>query len=196
MVIRKNRLSPYSTTRGHPSTQASFGTHASRFELRRSAAAPRFQQTEPTFRRPKGHRLFWVRKEAEQLMKELEARARGSGAEGTGSHRKTGAYRGRVWQTRPRPEVDRVGSAWLIQHFIDPKARFVFSGEPESSPDAVRFDMFGGEFTHVGDDCTFETLMKRFKLRDKRLKEIAQIIHDGDLDDNKFGRPEGKAIEC
>jgi len=134
------------------------------------------------------------RKEAEELMKELEVRARGSGAEGTGSHRKTGAYRGRVWQTRPRPEVDRVGSAWLIQHFIDPKARFVFSGEPESSPDAVRFDMFGGEFTHVGDDCTFETLMKRFKLRDKRLKEIAQIIHDADLEDNKFGRPEGKAI--
>ena len=64
-----------------------------------------------------------------------------------------------------------------------------------SNPDAVRFDMFGGEFTHVGDDCTFETLMKHFKLRDKRLEEIAQIIHDGDLEDNKFGRPEGKAIE-
>ncbi len=135
------------------------------------------------------------RKEAEQLMKELEARARGIEAEGTGSHKKIGEYRGRVWQTRPRPEVDRVGSAWLIQHFIDPKARFVFSSEPESNPDAVRFDMFGGEFTHVGDDCTFETLMKHFKLRDERLEEIAQIIHDGDLEDNKFGRPEGKAIE-
>ena len=135
------------------------------------------------------------RKEAEDLMKELETRARDSGTGDRGSHKKIGEYRDRVWQTRPRPEVDRVGSAWLIQHFIDPKARFVFSSDPEAYPDAVRFDMFGGEFTHVGDNCTFETLLKHFKLADKRLVGIAQMIHDGDLEDNKFGRAEGKAIE-
>jgi hypothetical protein len=135
------------------------------------------------------------RKEAEDLMKELEVRARSNGAGGTVSQKKTGEYRGRLWQTRPRPEVDRVGSAWLIKHFIDPKARFVFSSDPEAHPGAVRFDMFGGEFTHVGDDCTFETLMQHFKLRDKRLEQIAQIIHDADLEDNKFGRPEGTGIE-
>ncbi len=135
------------------------------------------------------------RKEAEDLIKELEARARDNRAGSVVSHKKTGECRGRLWQTRPRPEVDRVGSAWLIKHFIDPKARFVFSSDPDAHPGAVRFDMFGGEFTHVGDDCTFETLMRHFKLRDRRLQQIAQIIHDTDLDDNKFGRPEGKAIE-
>ena len=135
------------------------------------------------------------RKEAEDLMRELEAGARANVASGTGDKKNPEEYRGRVWQTRPRPEVDRVGSAWLIQHFIDPKARFVFSSDPEAHPGAVRFDMFGGEFTHVGDDCTFEALMKHFKLRDKRLHQIAQMIHDADLDDNKFGRPEGRAIE-
>jgi len=135
------------------------------------------------------------RKEAEDLMKELETRARDSGTGDRGIRKKIGEYRDRVWQTRPRPEVDRVGSAWLIQHFIDPKARFVFSSDPEAYPDAVRFDMFGGEFTHVGDNCTFETLLKHFKLADKRLVGIAQMIHDGDLEDNKFGRAEGKAIE-
>jgi hypothetical protein len=135
------------------------------------------------------------RKEAEDLMKEFEARVRGNESRSIGTNKKVGDYRRRVWQTRPRPEVDRVGSAWLIQHFIDPKGSFVFSADPEVHPGAIRFDMFGGEFTHVGDDCTFETLMKHFKLRDKRLEQIAQIIHDADLEDNKFGRPEGKAIE-
>lgn len=135
------------------------------------------------------------RKEAEDLMRELEARARGNGRGSGASHKRVEEYVGRVWQTRPRPEIDRVGSAWLIKHFIDPKARFVFSSNPEAPAGAIRFDMFGGEFTHVGDDCTFETIMKHFKLRDQRLEQIAQLIHDADLEDNKFGRPEGKAIE-
>jgi hypothetical protein len=137
------------------------------------------------------------RKAAEALLKELEARSRSDAATaGSGRRNNTAAeYRGRVWMTRPRPEVDRVGSAWLIRHFIDSRARFVFSADAEARPGAVRFDMFEGEFTHVGDDCTFETLLKRFKLRDKRLREIAQIIHDADLDDGKFGRGEGKAID-
>ena len=133
--------------------------------------------------------------EAEDLMKELEGRAHDKGASIKGFHKKPEEYRGRIWQTRPRPEVDRVGAAWLIQHFIDPKAKFVFSPDPEGFPGAVRFDMFGGDFTHVGDDCTFETLLKHFSLHHKRLRQIAQLIHDADLEDNKFGRPEGKAIE-
>jgi len=135
------------------------------------------------------------RKEAEDLMKELEERTRAYGRGSVASRKKVEEYSGRVWQTRPRPEVDRVGSAWLIQHFIDPKAKFVFSPDAEAYPKAIRFDMFGGEFTHVGDHCTFETLIKHFRLRERRLAQIAQLIHDGDLEDNKFGRPEGKAIE-
>jgi len=128
-------------------------------------------------------------------VKELEARARGNGPYRRGNHQRPGQYRRRVWQTRPRPEVDRVGSAWLIRHFIDAEAKFVFSSDPDAHPGAIRFDMFGGDFTHVGDDCTFETLLKHFNLRDKPLQQIAQIIHDADLEDDKFGRPEGRAIE-
>jgi len=135
------------------------------------------------------------RRQAEDLMRELETRAAGDDVGPGSNHKKAGGHHGRTWQTRPRPEVDRVGSAWLIRHFIDPKAKFVFSSDLEAHPGAVRFDMFGGDFTHVGDNCTFEVLMKHFNLQDKRLQQIAQIIHDADLEDNKFGRPEGKAIE-
>lgn len=104
-------------------------------------------------------------------------------------------YTQRVWITRPRPGIDRVSSAWLIRRFIDHKARFVF-GEPSSYPDAIPFDMFVSEgFGHRGDDCTFETLCKEFAIRDGRVRHIAQIIHDADLHDEKFSRPEGLALD-
>ena len=135
------------------------------------------------------------REEAEALLRKLEDRARSGRAASGMNRKKVQEYRGRVWMTRPRPEVDRVASAWLIQHFIDPKARFIFSSDPQAREGAVRFDMFEGEFTHVGDECTFETLVKRFKLRDKGLRLIAQLVHDADLEDNKFGRAEGKAVD-
>ncbi len=136
------------------------------------------------------------RKEAEGLLKELEARSLREPVGDCGSEPRKGvAYQARVWMTRPRPEVDRVASAWLIKHFIDPKARFVFSSDPHAHPGAVRYDMFEGEFTHAGDDCTFETLLKRFGLRDKRLRLIAQIVHDADLEDNKYGRAGGRALD-
>lgn len=135
------------------------------------------------------------RKEVEALLKELEPR-RLAGHDGSGAlPRKFGEFRARLWMTRPRPEVDRVGSAWLIKHFVDPRARFVFSLDARRHARAVRFDMFEGEFTHVGEDCTFETLVKRFGLRDRRLRPIAQIVHDADLEDNKFGRVEAKAVD-
>jgi hypothetical protein len=136
------------------------------------------------------------RKEAENLMKQLESlsrtRSAGNGENGT---EKAGSYRRRLWMTRPRPEVDRVSSAWLIKRFLDPEARFAFSLNPLARPGAVRFDMFEGEFTHEGEDCTFETLLKRFAIRDRRLRLIGQIVHDADLEDNKFGRREGVAID-
>lgn len=135
------------------------------------------------------------RREAERLTKELEIRASGKKPNRASSKKKTQKYSARVWQTRPRPEVDRVGSAWLIRHFIDSRARFVFSRDPDAYPGAVRFDMFGGEFTHVGDACTFEVLLKHFNLHDRSLEQIGQLIHDADLMDAKFGRPEGIAIE-
>jgi hypothetical protein len=105
-------------------------------------------------------------------------------------------YKGRVWVTRPRPGVDRSASAWLIRCFIDAKARFAFAAEDKVPRDAVPFDMFHERgFGHRGDDCTFETLQKQFKIRDRRVGVISEIIHDADLADGKFGRKEGYGID-
>lgn len=105
-------------------------------------------------------------------------------------------YLNRLWVTRSRPGIDRVSSAWLIRRFIDPKARFVFGADPGTHPDAIPFDMFcSQEFGHRGEDCTFETLCKQFAVRDRKVKRIAEIIHDADLGDGKFGRLEGQALD-
>ncbi len=104
-------------------------------------------------------------------------------------------YRGKTWLTRPRPEIDRVGSAWLISKFIDPKAKFVFAPSAQSVPGAIPFDMLDAEFSHHGNNCTFETLVKRFALADKALARIAEMIHDADLDDAKFQRVECVGID-
>jgi hypothetical protein len=124
-------------------------------------------------------------------------------AEGEKSTRpKSGAekakrHRNRIWMTRPRPGIDRVSSAWLIRHFIDPRARFVFHSEPDARPDAIPFDMFvEAGFGHRGEDCTFETLCKEFGIRERKVKQIAQIIHDADLHDEKFGRAEGLGLDA
>jgi hypothetical protein len=100
-------------------------------------------------------------------------------------------YRGKTWLTRPRPEIDRVGSAWLISKFIDPKAKFVFAPSAQSVPDAIPFDMLDAEFSHHGNCCTFETLTKRFSIADKAVTKIGEMIHDADLDDARF-----QLVEC
>ena len=105
-------------------------------------------------------------------------------------------YKSRVWVTRPRPGVDRSASAWLIRRFIDAKARFAFAPEDRVPPEAVPFDMFHERgFGHRGDDCTFETLQKQFKIRDRKVNVISETIHDADLADGKFGRKEGYGID-
>ena len=109
---------------------------------------------------------------------------------------KSAEFLNRQWMTRPRPGIDRVSSAWLIRRFIDPKAKFIFHPDPNSHPEAIPFDMFCERgFGHRGDDCTFETLCKEFSIRDGRVRRIAQIIHDADLGDGKFGRPEGLGLD-
>ncbi len=105
-------------------------------------------------------------------------------------------YVGRAWVTRPRPGIDRVSSAWLIRRFIDPNAKFVFASQREQQPDAVPFDMFQTDgFGHRGEDCTFETLRKEFAIRDPKVEVIAEMIHDADLSDEKFGRTEALGID-
>jgi len=109
---------------------------------------------------------------------------------------KSGEYVSRLWMTRPRPGIDRVSSAWLIRRFIDPKARFIFGAEPSARAEAIPFDMFCPQgFGHRGEDCTFETLQKEFSIKDGTVKRIAQIIHDADLGDEKFGRVEGQGLD-
>jgi hypothetical protein len=107
------------------------------------------------------------------------------------------SYQQKVWITRPRPGIDRVSSAWLIREFIDKKAKFLFDNDPSLHPSAVPFDMFqtAKGFGHRGEDCTFETLCKQFAIRDRRVRAIAQIIHDADLEDGKFDRPEGIGLD-
>src|SRR5215467_13622041 len=104
-------------------------------------------------------------------------------------------FRGRVWLTRPRPEIDRVGSAWLIQKFIDSKAKFGFESRRPANRRVLTFDMLDGDFSHDGDDCTFETLVRRFGIQDKTACKIAEMVHDADLGDNKFQRTECIGID-
>jgi len=104
-------------------------------------------------------------------------------------------FTGKVWLTRPQPAIDRVGSAWLILRFIDAKARFVFALDPALHPGAIPYDMTGVEFTHHGDDCTFETLLKRFDLKERALKKLAGMIHDADLEDGKFQTVEAFGLD-
>ena len=104
-------------------------------------------------------------------------------------------YRGKTWLTRPRPEIDRVGSAWLIRRFIDPRAKFVFAGAVPSNREILPFDMVDVEFSHHGNCCTFETLIRRFGNEDKAVRKIAEMIHDADLEDEKFQRSECVGID-
>jgi hypothetical protein len=83
----------------------------------------------------------------------------------------------------------------LIRRFIDRKARFTFASEEDVPQEAVPFDMFQGGFGHRGEDCTFETLQKAFRIRDKKVGVIGQMIHDADLLDEKFGRKEGFGVD-
>ena len=116
---------------------------------------------------------------------------------GTAATAESAKYRARTWVTRKGIFVDRMASAWLIRRFIDPDARFRFvdPAQYRATPGELRFDMFAGEFTHVGDRCTFETLLDRFSLDDRALRAIAEIVHDIDLKDDKFGRDDVAGVQ-
>jgi hypothetical protein len=101
----------------------------------------------------------------------------------------------RVWVTRPRPGIDRSASAWLVRKYIDKKARFAFAQEADVPSNAVPFDMFRGGFGHRGEDCTFETLRKDFRIGDARVTAIGEMVHDADVGDGKFGRKEAFGVD-
>ena len=103
--------------------------------------------------------------------------------------------RGRRWVTRPRPHIDRIASAWLIKRFIDVDAEFVFATPAQFPKDAIPFDAPGVELSHQGEDCTFETLVKRARLRDRRLVRLAEVVHEADLRDGKYAHEEARGID-
>jgi len=107
-------------------------------------------------------------------------------------------YKGRVWVTRKRPFIDRMASAWLIRRFVDEKSVFGFideGGQDGLGKGMVSFDMRGGEFTHVGELCTFEVMVKSFGLKDKAVRRLAEIVHELDVKDEKYANPEARGVE-
>lgn len=140
------------------------------------------------------------RSAAEAVMLQLESRLRPSPAHLPGKGKAPAldiaAFKGRTWVTRKGVFVDRIACAWLIRRFIDPQAafRFVSGKRYQPNPGEVRFDMFDGEFTHEGDLCSFEVIVKRFFPKDQALGELGKIVHDLDLKDGKFRKPETAGV--
>ena len=100
------------------------------------------------------------------------------------------------WATRSGCHVDRVASAWLIRRFIDPEASFIFVDDAdEVPPDATPFDMRGAELSHRRGACTFETFLERYELTDPALRDLAAIVHEADLADDRFDAPEAPGID-
>jgi hypothetical protein len=135
--------------------------------------------------------------ELRTLMTAIKKTLKDSGDAKTGRGQSNGDLKGRVWVTRRDPHIDRLATAWLIRRFVDPAARFRFV---DSAGGAVlkgerSFDFVGADFTHEGDTCSFETMTARLGLKDSALREIAEIVHDLDLKDGKFGRPDAPGIQ-
>ncbi len=133
----------------------------------------------------------------EGLLAAVDAALKPAPSEAEAAPTPTGDVRGRTWVTRAGVQVDRIASAWLIRRFVDPEARFKFVGGHAYRPakGELRFDMFEAEFTHEGERCTFEVLARRFGLKDKALGRVAEIVHDIDLKDGRFARPEAAGLE-
>ena len=140
------------------------------------------------------------RETAEGLVSGVEARMTGKnsmlGSDSARTFRREDLL-DKTWVTRKGIYVDRMASAWFVRRFIDPNAQFKFVPVKgyKPLPNEVRFDMFEAEFTHEGDRCTLEVLIGRSGLRDSALIPIAEIVHDIDLKDAKFQRPETIGIE-
>ncbi|HKH40710.1 MAG TPA: chromate resistance protein ChrB domain-containing protein [Solirubrobacterales bacterium] len=100
------------------------------------------------------------------------------------------------WATRPGIHVDRTACAWLIRRFVDPEAEFVFVADPSEVPeDATPFDMRGVELGHRGGECSFEAMLRRYELEDPVLWGIAEIVHEADLEDERYDAPEARGLD-
>lgn len=102
-----------------------------------------------------------------------------------------------IWATRPGIHVDRAATAWLIVTRIDPDASFVYVDDVADVPaGATPFDMVGAELTHHGDDVTFETVLRRHSIVDPVLTRLAEIVHQADVEDDRFDAPEAEGLDA
>ena len=102
------------------------------------------------------------------------------------------------WATRRGCHVDRTACAWLIARFVDPGAEFSFFDDPAEAPEGAElFDVAGASLSHRGDDCSFETFIKEYEnlSQDAALREIAEMVHDADILDERYGRPESEGLD-
>ena len=100
------------------------------------------------------------------------------------------------WATRAGIHIDRAACIWLVRHFIDPDAEFVFVSDPADVPaDATPFDMRGAELGHHEGDCSFETILRRHGITDAVLWRLAEVVHEADLDDERFQAPEARGLD-
>jgi hypothetical protein len=175
--------------------------------LRNSSAAPPAEAVE-TDRRRLRRRLSAAqqidffhadgRDEVEALMSTLDRLSEPT-AKTSAQSVSRGELRARTWITRRGVKVDRMASAWLIRRFIDPAATFAFVAPDDVLPVAngVRFDMFEGEFTHDGNRCTFEVLLEASgRAADPGLVAIGHIVHDIDLREERYQRPETAGVSA
>jgi hypothetical protein len=134
-------------------------------------------------------------RDLDEVLRQLAEGVQGKPQKESAPALETKHYLKRVWITRPNPEIDRCASAWLIRKFIDPKATFQFTARKARLGTAITFDMLDADFTHQGDSCTFETLCQRFAINDPIILQIAEMVHDADLEDEKFDRKEALGID-
>jgi hypothetical protein len=100
------------------------------------------------------------------------------------------------WTTRTGIHVDRTACAWLIRRFVDPEAEFIFVDDPAEIPeDATPFDMRGVELGHRGGECSFEAVLRRYEFDDAALWDIAKIVHEADLEDERYDAPVARGLD-
>jgi len=100
------------------------------------------------------------------------------------------------WATRRHCHADRAACAWLIRRFLEAEAEFVFVDDPDEVPhDATPFDMRGADLGHHGGECSFEAFLRRYELDDPVLWEMARIVHEADLADERYDVPEAPGLD-
>jgi len=106
--------------------------------------------------------------------------------------------RGKVWVTRQDVFIDRLACGWLVRRFVDAAATFKFVAAEAYATGAneIAFDMFEGDFSHEGELCTFEVMIRRLGLDDPALIPLAEIVHDLDLKDNQYGHAETAGLHA